>query len=374
MLKVLVHPLGAPAPATRSGAPLVHQLLLSFFVYLFASSRVLAVVAQPGAANGQTQGLSIVDNPQPNAVINAGSNTDVSIEVFATANASLGVDSLEVYLVSSQEQKNITVSSGPQLLTQEPGSTVKHIHFTVPSCLQTGTYNLTVYEASHFVADHYFAITPIPIQVRNNGNVSSSCNATLNALQAQPQVSSPPPSDLLPGGGGTTSANGNSSVTTTTPAPSSTSHGEIITVTAGDGDITIPISDLPGTIVVEPSGGAPTETMTLNESSGFITIFKTVAPTATATLTEIISQPVTITLEETYISTSVAPGTTLQFTVTQTILSTTEIVQTQASSPQQAGLLPINSGSASLLPPLLLVHGMLLALAFVYVFGRTLSL
>ncbi|KAI0651733.1 hypothetical protein C8Q79DRAFT_55099 [Trametes meyenii] len=329
MPQVLVHPLSAP---------LVYRLLASFFVYLFASSHVLSVAAQSGGVNGQTQGLSIVDNPQPNAVINAGSNTDVSIEVFATANASLGVDSLEVYLVSSQAQKNITVSSGPQLLTQEPGSTVKHIHFTVPSCLQTGAYNLTVYEASHFVANHYFAITPIPIQVRNNGNVSDSCNATLNALQVQPQPSSPPPSDLLPGGGGssgssgfsasstssaaitgTASANGNSSATTTTLAPSTTSHGEIITVTAGDGDITIPISDLPGTIVVEPSGGAPTETMTLDETSGFITIFKTVTPTATATLTEIISQPVTITLEETYISTSVAPGTTVQFTANDTV-------------------------------------------------------
>ena len=90
-----------------------------------------------------------------------------------------------------------------------------------------------------------------------------------------------------------------------------------MTVGDGDGKITIPLSDLPGTIVVEPSGGAPPEAnTTATESSGFITIFKTVTPTATATLTQIISQPVTVTLEETFVSTITAPEETREITVT----------------------------------------------------------
>ena len=53
------------------------------------------------------------------------------------------LNSLEVYMVSAAANANLTVSgAGSQLLTQEPGSTVKHINWQVATCLTTGTYNV----------------------------------------------------------------------------------------------------------------------------------------------------------------------------------------------------------------------------------------
>ncbi|KAI0825197.1 hypothetical protein BC628DRAFT_1419553 [Trametes gibbosa] len=391
MLKVLDHPLGARSPRVPPHFHMISRLLLSFAFYVSIAWSILAVAAQD-VVNGHvlTQGLATLDSPQPNSVLNAGSDTDVSIDVSVASGTALGIDLLEVYLVSSTDQKNLTVSAGSQLLSQEPGSTVKHIHWNIPTCLQTGAYNLTLYETSHVNGSSFFAITPIPVQVRNSGDVSESCDVSQNTLQVQPQSSSPPPSGTASNGANSSSASSssvlpasnsapygsltstdtasaNATVLATTTPPSSTGvpqsstgGGHIITVTAGDGDITVGLGDLPGTIVVEPSGGAPPES-TVTSSMGFITIFKTVAPTATATLTEIITAPVTLTIEETYLSTVTASGTTEEVTVTQTILSTTQVVATQVSSPQQAGLLPINSGSRVLLPSAILLHGSLLA-------------
>ncbi|KAH9857897.1 hypothetical protein C2E23DRAFT_152952 [Lenzites betulinus] len=383
MLKVLDHPLGARSATFQPLFRIISWLLLSFAFYLSVASCILPVAALDVLSRRDlTQGLAVLDSPQPDAVLNAGSASDVSIDVSAASGTTAGIDLLEVYLVSATQQKNLTVSSGPQLLSQEPGSTVKHIHWTVPTCLQTGAFNLTLYETSHINGSSFFAITPIPVQVRNTGNVSESCDVSENTLQSQPQLSSPPPAESVTNGtdtAGTDSVNATASVTTApanatasasttiastnatdsaiTPTPTatdvpqstSTSSGNIITVTAGDGDITIDISGLPGTIVVEPSGGAPPDS-TVTSSMGFITIFKTVAPTATATLTEVITAPVTLTLEE-----------------TQTILSTTQVVATQVSSPQQAGLLPISSGSTVLHPSTIRLHWMLLVSALLYV-------
>ncbi|KAI0778063.1 hypothetical protein BD413DRAFT_98379 [Trametes elegans] len=409
MSKVLVHPHGSRPRSARLYSCALARLLLSLFVLFLATSGILIVAAEgTGDGSSASQSVSRVETPTSNSVLHAGSETDISIDVHmvSASNATLGIDFLELYLVSSGAQKNLTVSSGPGLLTQEPGSDVKHIHFTVPTCLQTGVYNLTAYETSHFNNASYFAIIPIPVQIQNEGNVTDPCNATLNAYQAGPQPSNPLPANVLPDrtgsiGNTTPSASPGSSTTdasstessippstntgtatvngTTTAssdsAPSSSlptpppSGGGIITVTAGDGEITIPLSSLPGTIVVEPSGGAPSETVNAT-GSGFTTIFRTVAPTATATLTQIISAPVTITLEETSVSTSTAPGTTEEFTVTQTVLSTTAIVTTQvitATSPQQVGLLPINSGTPTLIPALICSQWTLAGFAFMYV-------
>lgn len=53
-------------------------------------------------------------------------------------------DSLEVYLTSYAAQFNLTVSSGPGLLTQESGSTVKHINWLIDACIPSGNYNVRV--------------------------------------------------------------------------------------------------------------------------------------------------------------------------------------------------------------------------------------
>ncbi|TBU64941.1 hypothetical protein BD310DRAFT_954437 [Dichomitus squalens] len=387
MFKVLVHPHGALSPGLFSPISLLYlpfqllsrPLLLSFILGLLAAT-IPAVTAQ-GFVNAQA--LTVIDSPAPNSPLHAGSTQGIALDVSAGSSGPFAYNFLEVYLVSATTGTNITVSNTPQLLTQEPGSTVKHINWLVEPCLQSGPYNLTVYESSTLTSDGtgYFTILAVPVQVDNGGVPDpSSCASELNTLQAQPQASSPPPVNLIPGRGNpsgsstlssvtatgsatgtatsnvTGSATAISNVTGTATATPTPSAGEIITITAGNGDITIPISNLPGTIVVEPSGGAPPETSTSDVSSGFTTIFKTVAPTTTATLTVTISQPLTVTFEQTFVSTFTASGQTQELTVTQTqtLVSTVELiqtqVQTQVSSPEQAGLLPVNSGSGGMSP------------------------
>ncbi|KAI0724427.1 hypothetical protein C8T65DRAFT_704297 [Cerioporus squamosus] len=344
---VLVHLHGALPPGlSRLLIQLIPRLLLSFLLCLLASVHIPVVNAQ----NSVNNGLSVLDSPAPNTL----APPIIALQVSAGTAGPFAYNSLEVYLVSATTNSNLTVSAGPQLLTQEPGSTVKHLDWPVATCLSTGDYNLTLYESSTLNGTSYFSIMSIPVQIRNDGVVDTNCSSPVNALLAQPQPSNPPPVDLIPNRGNTTSGT-SSAAQSATPPPNSTLAAAtteatgpgIITVTAGDGEITIPLSELPGTIVVEPSGGAPPDNSS-TASSGFITIFKTVAPTATATLTEIISQPVTVTLEETFVSTLTAPGQTVEFTFTQTLLSTVELVATQTvSNPGDAGLLPVNAASVA---------------------------
>lgn len=54
-----------------------------------------------------------------------------------------GFDSLAIYLVSSDTSLNLTVSTDPTLLTQQPGSTVKHLKWQAPNCLTPGSYNVS---------------------------------------------------------------------------------------------------------------------------------------------------------------------------------------------------------------------------------------
>ncbi|KAM5538160.1 hypothetical protein V8D89_008047 [Ganoderma adspersum] len=366
MLKVLVHHHGAPANAPFYSKSLFHlllhllsqPLLLSFLLFTFAAISLPPVAAADEGiiqAPKDINGLSVIDSPAPNSVLHTGSNLSIAIDVSASNSGTFSYRSLEVYLVSATVGKNITISNGTQLLTQEPASTVKHINWPIATCLEAGEYNLTVYEASTLTSNgtSYFAIMPVLVEVQNNGVPDDYCASALNVLQAQPQASNPPPVTLIPGR--VPSNNSavpsrtatNTDTATATPAPT---DGQVITVTAGDGDITIPLTDLPGTIVVEPSGGAPPDPTSTDMTSGFTTIFKTVAPTATETLTEIISQPITVTFKETFVSTVTGPGQTEEFTVTQTLISTVELIQTQVSSPEEAGLLPVNEGMRTVSP------------------------
>ncbi|KAI1797762.1 hypothetical protein LXA43DRAFT_968988 [Ganoderma leucocontextum] len=364
MLKVLVHPHGALASALFNSKLLPHllfqllsqPLLLSFILAILAATCTSPVAAQGIIiAQAPDDGLSVIDSPAVNSVLHTGSNIAIAIDISAANSGTFSYRTLEVYLVSATTGTNITVSNGTQLLTQEPASTVKHIDWPVATCLQTGVYNLTVYESSTLTSNGvgYFAIMPVLVEVQNNGVRDNVCTSAVNALQAQPQASSPPPIDLIPGRvPSSSSAVPSGAPTNTATATPTPTGGQVITVTAGDGDITIPLTNLPGTIVVEPSGGAPPDLTSTDMSSGFTTIFKTVAPTATETRTEIISQPITVTFEETVVSTFTAPGQTEEFTVTQTqtLVSTVELIQTQVSSPEQAGLLPVNAGMTAISP------------------------
>ncbi|KAI0670444.1 hypothetical protein C8Q78DRAFT_1070040 [Trametes maxima] len=155
--------------------------------------------------NGQifTDGLAIVDAPAPNSPLHAGSATQVAIDISGDgkldqsasvpgSDKSTRYDSLEIYLVSHKMKLNLTVSSGPELLTQEQGSTVKHWNFNVSTCIPAGSYNLTFYEGSHINGQPFFSITPLPVTVMNDHPTNACTNGT-NTLQDFPQLSSPPP-------------------------------------------------------------------------------------------------------------------------------------------------------------------------------------
>lgn len=81
--------------------------------------------------------------------------------------APTGFISLEIYLVS--DTLNLTVSSGPQLLSQEPGSTVKHLNYKIPDCVKQGAYEVRFtysVSLSDQTADRFYS------SLTTNGRVS----------------------------------------------------------------------------------------------------------------------------------------------------------------------------------------------------------
>jgi len=180
------------------------MLSLIFPATLFVSSLLGGVLSQT-LVNGQllTNGLSIIDAPAAQSTYTAGGVMAIAIDVSGDGklamsdvipgnNAATGYDNLNLYLVSAQTKFNISVTNGTNILTQESGSTVKHVNWNVPSCITPGAYNLTVYEGSHIDNQDYYTITPIALQI-NNPSQSGQCTDGVNTLASQPQPSSPSP-------------------------------------------------------------------------------------------------------------------------------------------------------------------------------------
>lgn len=185
---------------------LTPQSLLSFVTLFFLSLTVVHIQSVVGQVlvKGQifTDGLAIIDAPAPNTTLHAGATQSVAIDISGDGHLpqsasipgsgqSTRFDSLEVYLVSYQTSSNLTVSQGPSLLTQESGSTVKHINWVIDPCVAPGNYNLTFYEGSHIQDQAFFIITPLPIEIQNT-NVAKSCSNGTNTLIPSPQPSSAP--------------------------------------------------------------------------------------------------------------------------------------------------------------------------------------
>lgn len=55
---------------------------------------------------------------------------------------------------------------------------------------------MTLYEGSHINNQDFYTITPVPIQI-NNPHQSGQCTEGVNALESQPQPSSPSPQSPL---------------------------------------------------------------------------------------------------------------------------------------------------------------------------------
>ena len=110
----------------------VTQIAIDVRYILF---KVSADVAVPSRANACDY------HPRPPIQISGDGHLDQKASVPGSGEATR-FDSLEVYLVSYPGQLNFTVSAGPDLLTREQGSTVKHFDYNVSTCVPAGTYNV----------------------------------------------------------------------------------------------------------------------------------------------------------------------------------------------------------------------------------------
>ncbi|KAG9128448.1 hypothetical protein FRC07_011205 [Ceratobasidium sp. 392] len=240
-----------------------------FTIILFGFE--LPVSAQ--LVNGQffTAGLAISNAPAPGSQLQAGGAIGVSVDVSGNGRLPPGAAisgsvlptafiSLNIFLISSQTNTNITVTSGPQFLEGEPGSTVKHLNFAIPSCLKTGDYNYnlpktspkyTYYEVSRINDRTFFSITPIPVFILNNRSPSGDdqCDGS-TAPEPQPQSSSPPPEQpfLEPGFSLTTGFS-------QPPAPTYTGTQDTVTVTLTKTVISTIATSITQTQTLTLSGG-----------------------------------------------------------------------------------------------------------------------
>nr|GAT47864.1 predicted protein [Mycena chlorophos] len=171
-----------------------------YFALLPFTLSFVAASSAPQAINGQifTDGLAIIDAPAPNSTEHAGATLPIAIDVSGNGQMPLaasvpasgratGFNSLEIYLVSSQTNLNLTVSSNSSLLDGEPTSTVKHLNYGIPQCVPAGNYNLTFYEASTLNSQFIFAITGIPMTIENS-SPSGTCSGNPLLPQPQPDV------------------------------------------------------------------------------------------------------------------------------------------------------------------------------------------
>ncbi|KAK7064392.1 hypothetical protein R3P38DRAFT_2824248 [Favolaschia claudopus] len=303
---------------------LVHRSFLRFRLLLCLVVLFSTLVAGQSLINGQTftNGLAIIDAPAPQNPGHAGSNINIALDVSGNgklpASARLpnsglptGFGSLQIYLVSAQTNVNVTVSADPGFLSSEPGSTVKHLNWPIPTCIPAGDYNLTFYESSQFNGQGIFTITPIPIPI-SNPNPSGPCPDNLNALQAQPQSSNPlSESPFAPG----------SSLSASSSSPTST------------------VSSTP-TRMVTVISGSPVLTLTLTLSDGVLNL-----PTVTVTSQP---SPTTIVVVSTDIVTQTLAGTVTTFTQTSTLTT----VVTPSSQPNNVnnspGFFPVNAAPHSI--------------------------
>ncbi|QRV91220.1 hypothetical protein RhiJN_19238 [Ceratobasidium sp. AG-Ba] len=257
-------------------------LLVLLFVFEYSVSAQLV--------NGQffTAGLAISNAPAPGSQLQAGGAIGVSVDVSGNGRLPSGASipgstlptafvSLNIFLISSQTNTNITVTSGPQFLQGEPGSTVKHLNFAIPSCLKTGDYNYTYYEVSRINDQTFFSITPIPVFILNNQSPSDGdpCDGSTTP-EVQPQASSPPSEQPFLGPG--------FSLTTgfsQPAAPTNTGTQDTVTVTFTTTLISTVATSITTTQTVTLSDGE-IETTTLVLPTSFPTTVTTVFTTASS--------------------------------------------------------------------------------------------
>ncbi|KAH7931148.1 hypothetical protein BV22DRAFT_1027908 [Leucogyrophana mollusca] len=309
-----------------------HHIVPFVFLYLTLLHKHIWIIpfllvqftAQPASAqvliNGQvfTQGLAIVDSPAPNSNAQAGNNLVIAIDVSGDGRLSQAAQvpgstlatrfqELQIYLISQDNNFNATVSTGPGLLTQESGSTVKHLTWIVPQCTPAGQYNLTFYENSVINNQAYYSITPIPVEITSS---SEQCTSP-NQLLPIPQSSSPPPQS--PWLASMCSSSSAAACTTVTVYTNPASASQIASKTYNSGS-PITHSSVPSVVTVTVEEASPTTV--------------TVVMSSVATLTETLSG--------------------LVVTTTLTFEATTTVVMEPSSSGGFVGYIPVNAATPKL--------------------------
>jgi hypothetical protein len=94
------------------------------------------------------------------------------------------IHNITLFLTSTETGKNFTISNATtttpplaDILTQEPGSTVKHVNFEWPDCLvgdgrntkgtARGTYNISIHQSFRLNGSEYYTVMNLPISVTN---------------------------------------------------------------------------------------------------------------------------------------------------------------------------------------------------------------
>lgn len=206
---------------------------------------------------------------------------------------------------------NMTVANNSSILKQEPGSTVKHLNWPIPACLPAGPYNvsivadyhvlkvslyilhqLTLYECSRINGQFFYTITPVLIQI-DNPNQSGQCLTNVNAVEAQPQASSPPlRSPFTPTVGQPAPSAGQSNTQSPTSSSNTTPPSSSGFVTSRSAVSSVPTAFPSGVITITLSvGGEPIPTFT-----GPITYTSTLVSQGLTTTVTKTAQPSTVTV------------------------------------------------------------------------------
>ncbi|KAK1690627.1 hypothetical protein BDP55DRAFT_753474 [Colletotrichum godetiae] len=193
----------------------------------YAAAAVLALFAASGSAqnftiaNGQifTPGLVILDAPQPGTPL-GGDNLHVAIDVSTNGKMPLPpyasdsptkIFNVTMFLSSCTTGRNFTISNGTatannaslgEIMTQEPGSTVKHVNWIWPDCLvgngqpsssdsDRGAYNISIRQNFRLNGEDHYTIFDVPISVTNSIEQKDgrpSCDALNNPLLTAEQL------------------------------------------------------------------------------------------------------------------------------------------------------------------------------------------
>ncbi|KAM3579207.1 hypothetical protein VKS41_008428 [Umbelopsis sp. WA50703] len=147
-------------------------------------------------SNGQYfgDGIIIVDAPAPNSTFQVNATMPIAIDISLDGKITKNqqIDAVSIFL--TRNNFNITVRN-PLNLSSEPGSTVLHPNWLLPSCVPAGDYNLTFNELDTINGSQLFSTINIPVSINSpagwiqqpncsNNNINTPLNGSVNTSAA----------------------------------------------------------------------------------------------------------------------------------------------------------------------------------------------